>query len=216
MKIFDTTNPSIVATALNATVKIQQGVIGTPLTSTAKPQVDVSASNGHMTIAVNANRLYIPIPEPSTINLAGVVANDVVKVLGITYTCVAAGAVAQQFNVGGTDAITATNLAAAINAYYASATLAGEWFECSGSIAPSFQANGKTSAGAGTATIVIDGSNDGINPALPVLMTLSVTMTDNTKVYSQSNAILAQYSFIRARLTALTGTGATAQAYLDI
>ena len=51
-----------------------------------------------------------------TFTLASVIATDVVLINGVTLTCVASGATANQFNVGGTDTITATNMAAAINA----------------------------------------------------------------------------------------------------
>lgn len=51
-----------------------------------------------------------------TITLASMVATDTVTVNGVTFTCMASGAVGNQFNVGGTDTLTAVALAAAINA----------------------------------------------------------------------------------------------------
>lgn len=51
-----------------------------------------------------------------TITLSSMVATDTVTINGVVFTCVASGATGNQFNVGGTDTITATNLAAAINA----------------------------------------------------------------------------------------------------
>lgn len=51
-----------------------------------------------------------------TITLSSLVATDTVTVNGVVFTCVASGATGNQFNVGGTDTITATNLAVAINA----------------------------------------------------------------------------------------------------
>ena len=51
-----------------------------------------------------------------TVTLSSMVATDTVTVNGVVFTCVASGATGNQFNVGGTDTITATNLAAAINA----------------------------------------------------------------------------------------------------
>ena len=51
-----------------------------------------------------------------TVTLAAMVAADTVTVASVVFTCVASGATGNQFNLGGTDTITATNLAAAINA----------------------------------------------------------------------------------------------------
>lgn len=51
-----------------------------------------------------------------TFTLATVIATDEVVINGVTFACVASGATGNQFNVGGSDTITAANLAAAINA----------------------------------------------------------------------------------------------------
>jgi phage tail sheath gpL-like len=51
-----------------------------------------------------------------TVTLSSMVANDTVTINGTTFTCVNSGATGNQFNKGGTDTITAANLAAAINA----------------------------------------------------------------------------------------------------
>lgn len=51
-----------------------------------------------------------------TVTLAAHVATDTVTVAGVVFTCVASGATGNQYNVGATDALTAANLAAAINA----------------------------------------------------------------------------------------------------
>lgn len=51
-----------------------------------------------------------------TDTLSGVVATDTVTVNGVVFTAVASGATGNQFNVGGSDSITATNLASAVNA----------------------------------------------------------------------------------------------------
>jgi len=57
-----------------------------------------------------------------TVTLSSHVATDTVTVNGIVFTCVASGATGNQYNVGGSDALTADNLAAALNA---NTTLAG-------------------------------------------------------------------------------------------
>lgn len=51
-----------------------------------------------------------------TVTCASVSAADTVTIGNIVFTAEASGATGNQFNVGGTDTITATNLAAAINA----------------------------------------------------------------------------------------------------
>ncbi len=51
-----------------------------------------------------------------TFTLTAVIATDAISINGVTFTAVASGAVANQFNVGVSDTATAVNLAAAINA----------------------------------------------------------------------------------------------------
>lgn len=51
-----------------------------------------------------------------TFTLTSVIATDAVSINGVTFTAVASGAGANQFNVGVSDTLTAVNLAAAINA----------------------------------------------------------------------------------------------------
>ena len=51
-----------------------------------------------------------------TITLSSMVATDTITINGVVFTCEASGATGNQFNVGGTDTITATNAAKAINA----------------------------------------------------------------------------------------------------
>ncbi len=65
-----------------------------------------------ITIAANMGA----VKATGTVTISGMVATQTVIINGTTFTCVASGATANQFNVGGTDTITATNLAAAINA----------------------------------------------------------------------------------------------------
>ncbi len=45
-----------------------------------------------------------------------VIATDAFSINGVTFTCVASGATGNQFNIGGTDVLTAASAAAAINA----------------------------------------------------------------------------------------------------
>lgn len=59
-----------------------------------------------------------------TVTCAITVATNTVTIAGVVFTCVASGATGNQFNVGGTDTITATSLAAAVNSSV-SAAVAG-------------------------------------------------------------------------------------------
>lgn len=63
-------------------------------------------------VIVNVNA----VKATGTITLASHIATNTVTVNGITFTCVGSGATGNQYNVGGTDTDTATNLAAALNA----------------------------------------------------------------------------------------------------
>ncbi len=72
-----------------------------------------------------------------------------------------------------------------------------------------FQAHGQTSAGAGTATILIEASLDNTN--FITLGTLSLTLATTTS--SDGIAIDAPWQFIRARITVITGTDATVNVF---
>lgn len=68
--------------------------------------------------AYTSNTVITPnlVAATGTVTLASMVNTDTVTINGTVFTCVTSGATGNQFNVGGTDTITATNLAAAINA----------------------------------------------------------------------------------------------------
>lgn len=63
-----------------------------------------------------------------------------------------------------------------------------------------------TGTGALTATVVIDCSNDGVNACATALGTISLSGTDSV---SDGFTTDAPWKFIRARTTAISGTGAT-------
>ncbi len=68
-----------------------------------------------------------------------------------------------------------------------------------------FQASGTTTAGAGTAVVAIEVSNDNAN-----WITLgTITLTLGTSATSDGFAALAAWGFVRANVTTLTGTGAS-------
>lgn len=67
-----------------------------------------------------------------------------------------------------------------------------------------YQASGTTSAGAGAATIQVQGSNDGAN--WDTIGTLSLTLATTTS--SDSFASMDRYDRIRGNVTAISGTDA--------
>jgi flagellar hook-associated protein 3 FlgL len=71
-------------------------------------------SNG----AYSANVTVTPtvVAASGTITLSAMVATDTIIVNGVTFTCVASGATGNQFNVGGSDTLTAASFVTAFNA----------------------------------------------------------------------------------------------------
>lgn len=68
---------------------------------------------------INQAQVYVgvdAVKASGTITLSAHVATDTVTINGVVFTCVASGATGNQYNQGGSDTISATNLAAAINA----------------------------------------------------------------------------------------------------
>jgi phage tail sheath gpL-like len=65
---------------------------------------------GYVTVFTNG------VQATGTVTISSMVATDTVTINGVVFTCVASGATGNQFNVGGSDTVTATNLAAAVNA----------------------------------------------------------------------------------------------------
>lgn len=67
-----------------------------------------------------------------------------------------------------------------------------------------FQATGATTASAGAATIAVEVSNDGRG----WLVIGTITLTLSTTVATDGFAVDAQWNFVRANVTAISGTGA--------
>lgn len=67
--------------------------------------------------------------------------------------------------------------------------------------------------GAVTATVVIDASNDGVNWVSTVLGTITLSGTNSASDGFTTNA---PWKYVRARVTALTGTGSTVQVYMGV
>lgn len=96
------------------------------------------------------------------------------------------------------------------------ATGPGEWKRVRG-VPRTFQAQGKTTSGTGTAVIDIEVSNDGVNPLPLPLETFRLSLTAN--IASPGPAAFesdAQYDYVRGNVKTLTGTGAEASLLMGI
>ena len=74
------------------------------------------------------------------------------------------------------------------------------------------QASGSTTAGSGSATIVIEVSNDDTNWITAGTITLTLGTTSTTDGFTTD----APWKYIRARVTALSGTGASVTALMGV
>ncbi len=75
----------------------------------------------------------------------------------------------------------------------------------------SFQADGRTSTGAGAATVVIYASNDGTS-----FVTIgTITLTLSTTVTSDGFTSDSAWRFYKSSVTAISGTNAVASAFLS-
>lgn len=75
----------------------------------------------------------------------------------------------------------------------------------------SFQASGTTSAGAGAATIVIQGSNDQTNWVTLGTITLVLGTASTTDGFTSND----RFGYVRGNVTAISGTDATVSAYVS-
>lgn len=73
-----------------------------------------------------------------------------------------------------------------------------------------FQGKGSTTSGAGAATIIVEGSNDDVN-----WITLgTITLTLGTAETSDGFASDARWSYLRGRVSAISGTGAKVSLFM--
>jgi len=68
-----------------------------------------------------------------------------------------------------------------------------------------YEAHGTTSAGAGAATVVVQGSNSGLSWSTLGTITLVLSTTDSSGSFTSSD----RYQWLRANVTSISGTGAT-------
>lgn len=208
MKIFDTRNPRLVATAALAVVSLAYNAQGAPDPRSVRP------NGAHFVVSAPDSQQFNVLDNtrtPWTITCATPVDGDYLVVQGVVFTAKAAGATGNQFNIGVDNTATAVNLAAVLNAYFGKNV--GAWFTSHGQqLAFQAEVAEDTGAAAVTATISIEVSVDGVNPVIhPDLAAFSFTGTG--KVVGLSKDISA-YPFVRANVSAMTGTAAYAQVFM--
>lgn len=76
-----------------------------------------------------------------------------------------------------------------------------------------FQAKGTTTAGVGAATVIIEVTND---TTWPWITLGTITLTLGTVATSDGLAMLAGWKYVRARLSAISGTGAAVSVAVGI
>lgn len=77
-----------------------------------------------------------------------------------------------------------------------------------------FQAYGSTTAGSGAATIKIEANNVSLSAADALWITIgTITLTLGTTITTDGFVIDAPWGFIRANVTAISGTGASVTVY---
>ncbi len=91
-------------------------------------------------------------------------------------------------------------------------TATSESYNVTGAVARTYQVVASTTAGAGTATVEIQVSNDGTNWLLLGTIPLTLSTTPST----DGLAANAPWAFTRAKVTALTGTGANVTVILGV
>jgi hypothetical protein len=95
----------------------------------------------------------------------------------------------------------------------ATTTATGSWIKCYGP-AQAYQVVVVGTAGAYSATVVIEGSNDGTTAVAVPLGTITISGTGTTAASDGFATGLAPWAWIRARVSAISGTGANASTWM--
>lgn len=215
MKILDSANPWVTLSSVGAVVKVLYNPQGEAVPA-AHAAVPVGSVPAHAVVSNPDNLLYVAEPTYKNITIVAMVATETLTIMGVIFTCsVGAPGNSQEFQVGGTDTITATNLVVAVNAYFKGIAARSFYFQPGGDDGtagyPSFEARAVTT-GAGTCTVVIEGSNDGVNFDATALLTLA--LTTSSTITSKVGAPTVRCAFYRARVTVLTGTAPIFSVYM--
>lgn len=206
MKIFDSSNPRVVASAISNVVTLTTNVQGThdPLLLLSSNAARIACSVPKFGLLNQLN----PSLTPNTIITTGVLVGDTVTVNTVVFTAVASGATGLQFNQGGGDAATAASLVSAINAYFK--INAGAWFRTEDqTVAFGLTVYEPTGLVTVSATCAIEASFDGIN-AVAINGLTNPPFSNISGVGSKTamTANVGGVAFVRANVTALSGTGA--------
>jgi hypothetical protein len=95
----------------------------------------------------------------------------------------------------------------------ATTTATGAWTKCYGP-AQTYQVVANGTSGAYSATVVIEASNDGVTPLVNPLGTIAVSGTATTAVSDGFTTNYAPWAWIRARVTGISGTGASVSTWM--
>ena len=203
MQLFDSANPLYMASTGGTVVSIvastnQGAVVG---------DAAVSGSTHILAFQPTGYHRNVITPVYPTLTLTGVVPTDSCVINGITYTAVASGATAFQFNIGGSDALTAANLATQFNANqkvgFGAAFLVKDALFDIGTLV--------TGTGTVGATMQLQASLNGVDwISHPGQAAQSPSGTSLAQVISSE---LTPYPYLRTNVSALTGTGARVQVF---
>jgi hypothetical protein len=95
----------------------------------------------------------------------------------------------------------------------ATTTATGPWVKCYGP-AQTYQAVANGTAGAFSATVVIEVSNDGATAVGTPLGSISVSGTATAAASDGFTTAYAPWAWVRARVTAISGTGANVSTWM--
>lgn len=95
----------------------------------------------------------------------------------------------------------------------ATTTATGSWIKCYGP-AQAFQCVANGTSGAFSATVVIEASNDGTTAVGTVLGTIVMSGTATTANSDGFSTISSPWAWIRARVTAISGTDASVSTWM--
>ena len=206
MKIFDSSNPRVVAAAALAVLTLTQNVQGT-----ADPLTVVSSNSTRIAVSIPTfGKLNVLNPSltPNTITFNGVQAGDTVSIMGILFTAVSGAPSAQQFNITGGDTAAAASLATQIASFFR--TGPGAWFRTEDqAVAFGLTVSEPTGLVSVSCTCGIEASFDGIN-ATPIngLSTPAFNAISGTGLKSSMSLNVGGVAYVRANVSALTGAGA--------
>lgn len=95
----------------------------------------------------------------------------------------------------------------------ATTTATGGWVKCYG-LGQTYQSTANGTAGAYNATVVIEVANDITVPVATVLGTITLSGTAAVAVSDGFTTGVAPWAWVRARVTAIAGTGASVSTWM--